>query len=96
MFGLITKMFIVLLSSIVNASNHTKCVSLSNQKYKIQPTFIILHPNECSQEFNYHPFSVNLDRCIGSCNTLNDLSNKVCIPNKTADLNLAFSTWLQV
>ena len=45
MFGLITKMFIVLLSSIVNASNHTKCVSLSNQKYKIQPTFIILHPN---------------------------------------------------
>ena len=97
MFGLITKMFIVLLSSIVNASDYTKSVSLSNQKCKIQPTFIILHPNECSQEFNFHPFSVKLDRCIGRCNTLdNDLSNKVCIPNKTADLNLAFSTWLQV
>ena len=36
-------MFIVLLSSIVNDSNHTKCVSLSNQKCKIQPTLINLY-----------------------------------------------------
>ena len=28
---------------------------------------------------------VNLDRCVGSCNTLNDLSNKVSVPNKTED-----------
>ena len=28
MFGIIKRMFIVLLASIVNASNHTKCVSL--------------------------------------------------------------------
>ena len=25
------------------------------------------------------------------CNTLNDLSNKLCVPNKTEDLNLRFS-----
>ena len=55
----------------------------------IQPTLINLHPNEYSQEFHYYPFSVKLDRCVGSCNTLNDLSNKVCIPNKTEDLNLS-------
>ena len=82
-------MFIVLLSSIVNASNSTKSVSLSNQKCMIQPTLINLHPNEYSQEFYYHSFSVKLDRCAGSCNTLNDLSNKVCVPNKTEDLNLS-------
>ena len=34
-------------------------------------------------------FLVKLDRCVGSCNTLNDLSNKLCIPNKTKDLNLS-------
>ena len=36
MFGIIKKMFIVLLTNIVNASNasnHTKYVSLSNQKW---------------------------------------------------------------
>ena len=43
-------MVIVLLTSIVNASNYTKCVSLSNQKCKIRPTLINLHPNEYSQD----------------------------------------------
>ena len=50
-----------------------------------QLTFINLHPSEYSQEFHYYP----LDRCVGSCGTLNDLSNKVCVPNKTEDLNLS-------
>ena len=66
--------------NIVNA-NHTKCVSLSNQKCEIQPTFINLHPNEYSQEFHYYPFAVKLDRCVGSC-ILNFLSSKVFVPNK--------------
>ena len=49
MFGVIKNMFIVLLSNIVNGSNHTKCVSLSNQKCMTEPTLINLHPNEYSQ-----------------------------------------------
>ena len=64
-------------------------VSLINQKCMIPPTLINLHPNEYSQEFHYYPFAVKLDRSVGSCNTLNDLSNKVCVPNKTEDLNLS-------
>ena len=89
MFGLTKKIFIGLLSSIINASNHTKFYSFSNQKCMIQPTLINLHPNEYSQEFHYYPFAVKLDRCVGSCNTLNDLSNKECITNKIEDLNLS-------
>ena len=53
----------------------------------IQPTLINLHPNEYSQEFHYYLFAVKLDRRVGSCNILNDLSNKVRIPNKTEHLN---------
>ena len=54
-----------------------------------QPTLINLHPNKYSQEFHCYPFSVKLDRFVGSCDTLNVLSNKVCVPNKTEDLNLS-------
>ena len=54
-----------------------------------QPALINLHPNECSQEFHYYSFAVKLDRCGESCNTPNDLYNKVCVPNKTEDLNLS-------
>ena len=64
-------------------------MSLSNQKCIIQPTLINLHPNECSQEFHYYAFVFKLNRCVGSCNTLNNLSNKVCVRNKTEDLNLS-------
>ena len=55
---------------------------------RFEPTLINLHPNEYSQEFHYYSFAVKLDRCVGSFNTLNDLSNKVRVPNKTEDLNL--------
>ena len=72
MFHIIKKMSIALLINIVNASNRTKYVSLSNKKCMIQPTFINLHPNEYSQEFHYYLFSIKLDRCVRSCNTLND------------------------
>ena len=89
MFVLNKKMFIGLLTGTVSASNHTKCVSLSKQKCMTQPTLINLHPNEYSQELHYYPFLVKLHRCVGSCNTLNDLFNKVCVPNKTEDLNLS-------
>ena len=89
MFELIKKMFIALLNNIVNASKHTKCVSLSNQKCEIQPTLINLHPHEYNQEFYYYPFPVKLDKSFGSCNTLNDLSSKVCITNKAEVFNLS-------
>ena len=88
MFGFIKKVFIGSWCSIVNASNHTNWVLLRNQKCEIQPTLINLHPNEYSQEFHHYPFSLKLDRCVESCKTINDLSNNVCIPNKTDDLNL--------
>ena len=68
--GSIKKIYNGLLTGIVSASNHTKCVSLSNQKCMIQPTFINLHPNEYSQQFHYYSFAFKLDRCVRSCNTL--------------------------
>ena len=58
-----------------------------------QPTLLNLHPNEYIEGLHYYPFAVDLVRCMGSCSTLNDSSNKLCIPNKTEDLNLrAFNT----
>ena len=78
-----------LLICIVIASNHTKCVLLSNQKCMTQPTIINLYPDEYSQEFLSYSFVDKLDRCAGSCITLNDWSNKVFVPNKTEDINLS-------
>ena len=53
-----------------------RCVSLSNQKCEIQPTHINLYPNEYSQQLHYYSFAVILDKCVGSCITLNNVSTK--------------------
>ena len=89
MFGLIKKIFLELITSLVNVYYHTKCIVLSIQKFMIQPTLINLHPTAYSQKSLYYPFPVELDRSVGSCNTLNGLFNKVYVPNKTEDLNIS-------
>ena len=89
MFGLIKKIFVGLLNGLIIGSNNTRWVSLSNQKCMTQLNLINLHPNECSQEFHYFPFSVKLDRCVESFDTINNLANQLCVPNKIEDLILS-------
>ena len=88
MFGSIKAIFTALLTGLVNGSNHAKWGLLGIQKCMIRPTLINLHPNEYSQKLHCYPFAVKLDRCVRTCNTLNVLSNKVCVPNKTEVLSL--------
>ena len=64
------RVFTRLLISSANPSDHSKCISLNNQKCMIQPTFINLNPIEYSQEFHYYPYAFELDRGVRSCNTL--------------------------
>lgn len=59
-------------------SQNLKCLFLNNRPC----TLIDLNPNELS---NY-PCIVSPDRCGRSCNALY-LSSKICVPNKTKDLN---------
>ena len=63
-------MFIGLIISLVNGSNHTKYALLTNNNLR------------------FYRLKVKSDRCVLSCNTINDLSNKVCVPNKTQYLNI--------
>ena len=52
-------------------------------------TYLInLHPNEYNQELRYYLCIVKLDKCVGSCHAVNDLSNRTHVPNKTEDLNI--------
>ena len=40
-------------------------------------------------ELHHYPFAGKLDKSARSCNTLSELSNKLCVPNKIEDLNLS-------
>ena len=73
--------------------DHTKCISLNNQKWIAQPSLINLDPNEYIEgTIHFHTFAINLDRCVRSRNYFNDLPNRLCVSNKTENVNAsAFS-----
>ena len=80
-FRLITKVFATLLRF---SSHSTKCISLSNELWLVRPTLSHLNSNE----LDCYPFMAGLDRCSGSFNIVDDLSSRMCAPNKTEDVNL--------
>ena len=54
-------------------------MSLKNERCAIRPTPIDLYP----VELNYYLFTISLDKCSGSWNSVDDLSTKTCIQSKT-------------
>ena len=70
MFWLIKKAFIGLLS--FSGYLATKCMSLNNEQYRTSLTLIDLNPTE----LKYYPFMINLDKCNGSCNSVDDYLQK--------------------
>ena len=62
MFGIIKKVFVATVSFF--SCNTLTCVSMNNQECKIRPEIININSNE--------PCSVNINKCSGSFNNIND------------------------
>ena len=58
------------------------CLSKKKKKKNYEKIIYIY-----TQKLRYYPSTVNLHGCVRNCNTLNKLSNRVCVPNKTEDFN---------
>lgn len=56
------------LGCITKVSDRTKYISINNEPSLARHTLTNLNPNE----LHYYPFMVSLERCSGSCNTLDD------------------------
>ena len=74
-------MFIVLLS--FTGSLATKCMSLNNKQCKTRLALIDLNP----VELNYYLFMIALDKFNGSSNTPIEIFCRICVSNKTEDVN---------
>ena len=80
-------MFIELLS--FSGYLTTERVSLNNESCMTRSTLIDLN----SAKFNFFPFMISLDKCNGSCNAIDDLSKKICVPSKTKSINVKVVKW---
>ena len=63
-----------------------KCVSVVNQKCMLRPK--ILDVNEGAGEALFYLYNVLVNKCSGSCNTLDYPMAKLCVPNIVKRVNM--------
>ena len=56
---------------------------MNNQACKVRPKTINVNSNEPV----FYPFSIKTSRCGGSCNNINYLYAKICVPDVVKNLN---------
>ena len=69
-----------------------ECVSVTNQECMPRPK--ILDVNEGVGEALFYPYNVLVNKCSGSCNTLDDPFAKMCVPNIIKRVNMEVYNFL--
>ena len=76
---------LISLFSIIK-TNTLECVSVVNQKYMPRPK--IHDVNEGISEALFYPYNVLVNKCSGSCNTLDNPMSKICVPKIVKNVNM--------
>ena len=69
-----------------------ECVSVINKKCMPRPK--ILDVNESIGEALFYLYNVQVNKCSGSCNTLDNSIEKLCVPNVIKGLNMKVYNFL--
>ena len=81
MFWFLNKCFFI--AMIFFSCNALECVSMNKQECWIRPEIINVNSNEPT----FYPYSIEVNKCAGSCNIINDLYTKSCIPGVAKNIN---------
>ena len=69
-----------------------ECVSVVNQKCMSRPK--ILNVNEGIGEALFYPYNVQVNKCSGSCDTLDNPMSKICVPKIIKNVNIKVYNFL--
>ena len=57
---------------------------MNNQECKIRSEIINVNTNETM----FYPYSITINKCKGSCNTIYDPNTKLCVPDTIKNINI--------
>ena len=72
--------------------NTLECLSVINRECMPRPK--VLDVNEGVGEALFYPYNVLVNKCSGSCNTLDDPMAKTCVPNIIKNVNMKVYNFL--
>ena len=64
--------------------NYLECFSANDQKCEVRSEIINISTNEPV----FYPYSIKIDKCKGSCNTINDPYTKIYVPDNIKNTNV--------
>ena len=70
-------MTLVLISTV----SSSKCISLKNQECNVSKVIV-------DKQYMAYPYKIRVNRCVGSCNDINNPHSKVCIPDITKNVTV--------
>ena len=71
-----------------------ECLFVINQECRPRPK--ILDVNEGIGEALFYPYNVQVNKCSGSCNTLDNPMSKICVPNIIKNVNMKVYNFLMM
>ena len=79
MFRFVKKCFFTGLSllSTLRSVNSLICISMNNKECKVRPQTVNFNRDEAV----FYPFSIKKSKRSGSCNNINNLYAKMCVPD---------------
>ena len=86
LIGLIISLFNIIKTKAL------ECVSVVNQKCMPRPK--ILDVNEGVGEALFYPYNVLVNKCSGSCNTLDNPLSKICVAKIVKNVNMQVYNFL--
>ena len=72
--------------------NTLECLSLINRE--CMPRLKILNVNEGIGEALFYPYNVLVNKCSGSCDTLDNPMSKICVPKIIKNVNMKVYNFL--
>ena len=69
-----------------------ECVSMSNQNCNIRSEIVDVNSNEPS----FYPYSIKINKCKGSCNSINALHVKSCVADVVKNINVKVFKYLSI
>ena len=87
MFGFVKRYLFTAMMFICNILNVValKCVSMNDQECKIRRTKVI---DTSNNEPSLFPKSIEINKCSGRCNNIDDPYAKLCVPDVVKNINV--------
>ena len=83
-FRLIKKVFFLGLTILSNITNALDCISMKNCDCKVRSEIVSINSNNPM----FYPYSINVNKCSGNCNDINDPYARICVPDIVKNLKV--------